>query len=79
MLTANQLRGIIPALPTPVRADAVDAKAVSALFAWLLQQGVDGVGLRLRVGGPRGGDGELVGQDQVAEHDQFDLIDARSR
>jgi 4-hydroxy-tetrahydrodipicolinate synthase len=43
MLTANQLRGIIPALPTPVRADIVDAAAVSALFSWLLKQGVDGV------------------------------------
>jgi 4-hydroxy-tetrahydrodipicolinate synthase len=43
MLTANQLRGIIPALPTPVRGDIVDAGAVSALFDWLLKQGIDGV------------------------------------
>src|SRR5258708_11954655 len=43
MLTAKQLHGIITALPTPVRADVVDAGAVSALFAWLLRQGVDGV------------------------------------
>jgi 4-hydroxy-tetrahydrodipicolinate synthase len=43
MLTASQLRGIIPALPTPVSGDIVDAVAVSALFAWLLKQGVDGV------------------------------------
>ena len=43
MLAASQLRGIIPALPTPVRGDIVDAGAVSALFAWLLKQGIDGV------------------------------------
>ena len=43
MLIAKQLHGIIPALPTPVRAEAVDAGAVAALFAWLLQQGIDGV------------------------------------
>jgi 4-hydroxy-tetrahydrodipicolinate synthase len=43
MLTAKQLHGIIAALPTPVRADVVDAAAVSALFAWLLSQGIDGV------------------------------------
>jgi len=43
MLAASQLRGIIPALPTPVRGDIVDAGAVSALFDWLLRQGIDGV------------------------------------
>jgi 4-hydroxy-tetrahydrodipicolinate synthase len=43
MLTANQLRGIIPALPTPVQGDIVDAAAVSALFAWLLPHDIDGV------------------------------------
>src|SRR5258708_33703619 len=43
MLTAKQLHGIITALPPPVRADVVDAGAVSALFAWLLRQGIDGV------------------------------------
>jgi 4-hydroxy-tetrahydrodipicolinate synthase len=43
MLSANQIRGIIPALPTPVRGGAVDPQAVSALLAWLLQQGIDGV------------------------------------
>ncbi|CAN7357849.1 dihydrodipicolinate synthase family protein [Bosea sp. LjRoot9] len=43
MLASNDLRGIIPALPTPVRADIVDAKAVEALFSWLHKAGVDGV------------------------------------
>jgi 4-hydroxy-tetrahydrodipicolinate synthase len=52
MLTSDQLHGIFPAVPTPVRADdSVDAAAVAALFAWLLQQGIDGVV-------PLGGTGE---------------------
>ena len=52
MLTANQLHGILPAVPTPVKADdSVDAAAVAALFAWLLKQGIDGVV-------PLGGTGE---------------------
>lgn len=52
MLTSTQLSGIFPAIPTPVRADdSVDADAVRALFAWLLQQGIDGVV-------PLGGTGE---------------------
>lgn len=52
MLTAQQLSGILPALPTPVRADdSVDEGAVKALFAWLLAQGVDGAV-------PLGGTGE---------------------
>ena len=52
MLTAKSLRGLFPAIPTPVNADdTIDAGAVSALFAWLLKQGIDGVV-------PLGGTGE---------------------
>jgi 4-hydroxy-tetrahydrodipicolinate synthase len=52
MLTASQLHGILPALPTPVKADdSVDDAAVSALVSWLLKQGVDGIV-------PLGGTGE---------------------
>jgi 4-hydroxy-tetrahydrodipicolinate synthase len=52
MLTATRLRGLFPAIPTPVKADdTIDADAVSALFAWLLKQGIDGVV-------PLGGTGE---------------------
>ena len=44
MLTATRLRGLFPAIPTPVKADdTIDTDAVSALFAWLLKQGIDGV------------------------------------
>ena len=52
MLTASRLRGLFPAIPTPVKADdTVDAAAVAALFAWLTKQGIDGVV-------PLGGTGE---------------------
>lgn len=52
MLTANRLRGLFPAIPTPVKADdTIDAGAVAALFAWLNKQGIDGVV-------PLGGTGE---------------------
>jgi 4-hydroxy-tetrahydrodipicolinate synthase len=52
MLTANNLSGILPPVPTPVRADdSVDAQAVAAMFAWLIGQGIDGVV-------PLGGTGE---------------------
>jgi len=52
MLTSKQLRGLFPAIPTPVTADdSIDAAAVSALFAWLHKQGIDGVV-------PLGGTGE---------------------
>lgn len=52
MLTANRLRGLFPAIPTPVKADdAIDAGAVSAMFTWLNEQGIDGVV-------PLGGTGE---------------------
>ncbi len=44
MLSSDQLSGILPAIPTPVDADdRVDAGAVRALFAWLLEHGIDGV------------------------------------
>ena len=43
-LTAAQLRGIFPALPTPVRADdSVDAQATHALMRYLLPKGIAGV------------------------------------
>lgn len=52
MLTAARLRGILPAIPTPVNAeDGIDSDAVASLFAWLLKQGIDGVV-------PLGGTGE---------------------
>jgi 4-hydroxy-tetrahydrodipicolinate synthase len=52
MLTANRLRGLFPAIPTPVNADdTIDAGAVAAMFAWLNKQGIDGVV-------PLGGTGE---------------------
>ncbi|KJC61497.1 ABC transporter permease [Bradyrhizobium sp. LTSPM299] len=52
MLNSTRLRGVFPAIPTPVGADdTIDAGAVSALFAWLLKQGIDGVV-------PLGGTGE---------------------
>lgn len=52
MLTATRLRGLFPAIPTPVKADdTIDAGAVSALFAWLNKQGINGVV-------PLGGTGE---------------------
>ena len=52
MLTADRLKGILPAIPTPVRADdTVDETALRALFSWLLKQGIDGVV-------PLGGTGE---------------------
>ncbi len=44
MLTSDQLKGIIPAIPTPARSDdSVDADATKALFAWMLARGIDGV------------------------------------
>lgn len=43
-LTSAQLRGIFPALPTPVRADdTVDAEATRALMRYLLPAGIAGV------------------------------------
>lgn len=52
MLDATRLSGILPAIPTPVRADdTIDTAAAASLFSWLLKQGVDGVV-------PLGGTGE---------------------
>ena len=52
MLKASDLRGILPALPTPVTSDdRVDAGAVAALFDWLGDAKVGGVV-------PLGGTGE---------------------
>lgn len=52
MLKAQDLHGILPAIPTPVRTDdTLDEGALAALFGWLLKQGIDGVV-------PLGGTGE---------------------
>lgn len=52
MLDSTNLRGILPALVTPVKSDdTIDIKATDALFDWLQRQGVDGVV-------PLGGTGE---------------------
>jgi 4-hydroxy-tetrahydrodipicolinate synthase len=52
MLNSTDLRGILPALVTPVKSDdTIDIKATDALFDWLQRQGVDGVV-------PLGGTGE---------------------
>lgn len=43
-LTAARLRGIFPAIPTPVRADdTIDAEATRALLRHLLPQGIAGI------------------------------------
>jgi 4-hydroxy-tetrahydrodipicolinate synthase len=52
MLAASELRGILPAIPTPVTADdTINVPATRALIAYLLEQGVDGLV-------PLGGTGE---------------------
>ena len=52
MLSAHQLRGVFPAIPTPVNPDdTINADAAHALMRYLLKQGVDGVV-------PLGGTGE---------------------
>lgn len=44
MLNAKSLKGIIPAVPTPVTTDnVVDVEASNAMFSWLSKQGVDGI------------------------------------
>ncbi|UXN06560.1 4-hydroxy-tetrahydrodipicolinate synthase [Bartonella sp. HY761] len=49
MLTSHDLKGIIPAIPTPLNNDdTINIDASKALFSWLLQQGIDGV---LPIGG----------------------------
>ncbi len=51
-MDASRLRGIFPAIPTPVRADdSVDAQATQALIGYLLKNGIDGLV-------PLGGTGE---------------------
>ncbi|MDP9877508.1 4-hydroxy-tetrahydrodipicolinate synthase [Variovorax boronicumulans] len=43
-IDASRLRGIIPAIPTPVHADdTINEHATKALLAYLLEQGIDGV------------------------------------
>jgi len=52
MLDATRLRGIFPAIPTPVHLDdTIHVQATQALIAYLLKQGVDGMV-------PLGGTGE---------------------
>lgn len=52
MLNASHLRGVFPAIPTPVNADdTINAPAAQALIAYLLKQGIDGIV-------PLGGTGE---------------------
>jgi len=52
MLTASQLRGILPAIPTPVHADdTLHTHAARTHIDWLLQRGIDGIV-------PLGGTGE---------------------
>jgi len=52
MLSASQLRGIFPAIPTPVNADdTIATAAAQTLIAYLLKQGIDGIV-------PLGGTGE---------------------
>ncbi|WP_175703170.1 4-hydroxy-tetrahydrodipicolinate synthase [Burkholderia ambifaria] len=52
MLSAQQLRGVFPAIPTPVNADdSINVDAARALMRYLLEHGVDGVV-------PLGGTGE---------------------
>ena len=52
MLSASQLRGILPAIPTPVNADdTINVPAARALIEYLLTKGIDGLV-------PLGGTGE---------------------
>jgi 4-hydroxy-tetrahydrodipicolinate synthase len=52
MIDATRLRGILPAIPTPVHADdTIHVDAARALIAYLLRQGIDGIV-------PLGGTGE---------------------
>ena len=51
-MDASRLRGVLPAIPTPVNADdTINLAATDALIAYLLKQGVDGIV-------PLGGTGE---------------------
>jgi len=52
MLTAKQIHGVFPAIPTPVRADdTIDIQATQTLLDYLLEAGVNGIV-------PLGGTGE---------------------
>lgn len=52
MLTARQLRGVLPAIPTPVNSDdTINVNAARTLMRYILKQGIDGVV-------PLGGTGE---------------------
>lgn len=51
-LGASRLRGVLPAIPTPVKGDdSIDVEATQKLVAYLLKQGIDGLV-------PLGGTGE---------------------
>jgi 4-hydroxy-tetrahydrodipicolinate synthase len=52
MITSQNLRGVLPAIPTPVHAnDTIDVEAARNLLRYLLKQGIDGLV-------PLGGTGE---------------------
>lgn len=52
MIDATRLRGVLPAIPTPVHADdSIDTEAAHALIGYLLRRGIDGIV-------PLGGTGE---------------------
>ncbi|MBA8821000.1 4-hydroxy-tetrahydrodipicolinate synthase [Ochrobactrum sp. GPK 3] len=71
MINSSSLRGILPALVTPVQSDdTIDLKATEALFAWLDQQGVDGVV-------PLGGTGEY-GALSRGERNRFVELSAKA-
>ncbi|MGF6175042.1 4-hydroxy-tetrahydrodipicolinate synthase [Ensifer sp. 4252] len=71
MLDSTGLRGILPALVTPVQSDdTIDVKAADALFSWLKQQGVDGVV-------PLGGTGEY-GALSRSERNRFVEMSAKA-
>lgn len=60
MLSAQQLCGVLPAIPTPVHADGtIDENATRHLLAYLLEQGIDGVV-------PLGGTGEYGALSRAA-------------
>jgi 4-hydroxy-tetrahydrodipicolinate synthase len=71
MLDSTGLRGILPAIVTPVEADdTIDVKATDALFTWLKQQGIDGVV-------PLGGTGEY-GAVSRRERNRFVEMSAKA-
>lgn len=61
-MDASNLRGVFPAIPTPVNADdTINVPATKALLAYLLQQGIDGL---LPLGGT-GEYGSLAREERI--------------